>query len=73
MRLGEYQISTQSDCTNFSRKNQCAPPVDDVEIAEFLIHQDFGAIYNDIALIRLNRTVQFTRKTTKINGLIYMF
>ncbi|XP_065359433.1 uncharacterized protein LOC135953451 [Calliphora vicina] len=59
VRLGEYQISTTIDCTNVSRKNHCAPPVEDIGIEEMIIHEHFHGIYNDIALIRLNRKVEF--------------
>ena len=64
MRLGEYQISTAVDCTNVTRKNQCAPPVEDIGIEEFIIHENYtlNGIYSDIALIRLKQPVEFKRK-----------
>ncbi|XP_065359422.1 uncharacterized protein LOC135953441 [Calliphora vicina] len=71
-RLGEYQISTDKDCTNSTRKNVCADPVEDVGIEEILIHENYqGNLYYDIALIRLNRTVQFQRHIKPICLPIY--
>ncbi|KAM7359483.1 transmembrane protease serine 9-like [Cochliomyia hominivorax] len=71
VRLGEYQISTTEDCTNSTRKKQCAPPVEDVGIEEMIIHEDFQNVYNDIALIRLNRKIEFQRHIKPICLPIY--
>ncbi|XP_037805294.1 serine protease grass-like [Lucilia sericata] len=62
VRLGEYQISTERDCTNSTRKNICADPVEDVGIEEIFIHENYQRnLHHDIALLRLNRTVEFKR------------
>ncbi|XP_065372231.1 transmembrane protease serine 9-like [Calliphora vicina] len=71
VRLGEFQISTPVDCTNVIRKKQCAPPVEDVEIEEVIIHENYQSIYNDIALIRLRRKVEFKRHIKPICLPIY--
>uniref|UniRef100_A0A1A9WIZ6 CLIP domain-containing serine protease n=1 Tax=Glossina brevipalpis TaxID=37001 RepID=A0A1A9WIZ6_9MUSC len=67
VRLGEYNISSPLDCTN-SIKSECAPPVEDVGIEEILIPDNYRkhGLHDDIALIRLNRTVEFRRQLKPI-------
>lgn len=63
VRLGEHQISTERDCTNVRRKNICAPPVEDIEFDDIIIHEKYSRnLYHDIALLRLKRKIQFQRK-----------
>ncbi|KAM7360105.1 ovochymase-like isoform 1-T2 [Cochliomyia hominivorax] len=69
VRLGEYQINNSIDCS--ARGTQCSPPVEDVGIEKVIIHENYQNIYNDIALIRLNRKVEFTRHIKPICLPIY--
>lgn len=52
VRLGEYDLSVDYDSDH-----------EDVEISEIVHHPAYNGVqaYNDIALIRLNRTVSFGR------------
>ncbi|EDV30423.1 uncharacterized protein Dana_GF23281 [Drosophila ananassae] len=63
IRLGEHRISTLEDCRQQGRKKKCAPPVLDVGIEKYLIHEKYDSrhIMNDIALLRLNTTVSFQK------------
>lgn len=63
IRLGEWNTATDPDCYGAFRT--CVPekPID-VGIENVIVHPDYvdGSTdrYHDIALIRLNRQVQFT-------------
>uniref|UniRef100_A0A182TI02 CLIP domain-containing serine protease n=1 Tax=Anopheles melas TaxID=34690 RepID=A0A182TI02_9DIPT len=60
VRLGEFDTTTTIDCVN----DDCADPVRDVLINAYVVHPDYykqnGADYNDIALLQLSETVEFT-------------
>lgn len=64
VRLGEYNTDTDEDCITIMNIKQCAPTPVDVAVAESIAHEDYDPYntnqYNDIALLRLSRTVQFT-------------
>ncbi|KAL1448922.1 hypothetical protein WDU94_000171, partial [Cyamophila willieti] len=51
VRLGEWNTTGDPDCQG----DLCAPPVQDINIAEVIVHNDykFPTVKNDIALIRL--------------------
>ncbi|XP_307757.5 uncharacterized protein LOC1269161 [Anopheles gambiae] len=60
VRLGEFDTTTTIDCV----EDDCADPVRDVPINAYVVHPDYykqnGADYNDIALLQLSETVEFT-------------
>uniref|UniRef100_A0A182YKD5 CLIP domain-containing serine protease n=1 Tax=Anopheles stephensi TaxID=30069 RepID=A0A182YKD5_ANOST len=60
VRLGEFDTTTATDCVN----DDCADPVRDVLISAYLVHPEYykqnGADYNDIALLLLSESVEFT-------------
>uniref|UniRef100_A0A3F2YTX9 CLIP domain-containing serine protease n=1 Tax=Anopheles christyi TaxID=43041 RepID=A0A3F2YTX9_9DIPT len=60
VRLGEFDTTTAIDCEN----EDCADPVRDVLISAYVVHPEYykqnGADYNDIALLQLSETVEFT-------------
>lgn len=60
MRLGEWDLSSPSDCDD----GNCSDPPLDVPIVEWIPHEDYDpnarAQQNDIALLRLERSVPFT-------------
>lgn len=60
VRLGEWDLSRDSDCN----ENYCAEPALDVPVVERISHEQYvsgsKAQENDIALLRLGRSVQFT-------------
>uniref|UniRef100_A0A2C9GV95 CLIP domain-containing serine protease n=1 Tax=Anopheles dirus TaxID=7168 RepID=A0A2C9GV95_9DIPT len=60
VRLGEFDTTTTTDCQN----DVCADPVRDVLINDHIVHPDYykenGADYNDIAMLQLAESVEFT-------------
>ncbi|KAF2895868.1 hypothetical protein ILUMI_10303 [Ignelater luminosus] len=58
IRLGEWKISSPEDC----EEQNCADPVVDLKIEEKIVHPDYGSrkSKNDIALLRLDRNIEFT-------------
>lgn len=64
VRLGEHDLRTERDCESFPNLGQlCSEPVVDVGVEESIPHPDFDKRFNisdDIALLRLERNVQFT-------------
>ncbi|XP_055609288.1 CLIP domain-containing serine protease B4-like [Uranotaenia lowii] len=63
IRLGEYDTENAEDC-NYHEPDDCVNAVKDILVAAYYIHDDYyqenGADYNDIALIRMAETVEFT-------------
>lgn len=65
VRLGDWNIATERDCDNsFVGEPICSDPPVDVAIAEKIPHESYNPQskdqHNDIALLRLARSVQFT-------------
>lgn len=62
MRLGEWDTEATEDC---DRRSICADPVVDVPVAEAFPHEGYNyrspARENDIAVIRLQRKVSYTK------------
>lgn len=60
VRLGEWDTTTPIDCD----QGECAPPHIDVPIESIIGHRDYNPRVknqpNDIALIRMNRFVEYT-------------
>ncbi|XP_065073263.1 transmembrane protease serine 9-like [Ochlerotatus camptorhynchus] len=61
VRLGEHTIGQDRDCNGLDDNSDCAPPVRDYRIECIIRHQSYtpGTISHTIALIRLDRNVQF--------------
>ncbi|XP_047994678.1 CLIP domain-containing serine protease 14D-like [Leguminivora glycinivorella] len=65
VRVGEYDVDTATDCVG----DTCESDVQDIEIEEAIPHPDKYLQYpirNDIGLIRLNDTVQFSKNAGAI-------
>lgn len=62
VRLGEYDTSTEIDCTIIGKEELCAPPVQDISIEEAIHHPDYDSprFSNDVAVIRLSRPANMT-------------
>ncbi|XP_034246654.1 serine protease easter-like [Thrips palmi] len=62
VRLGEQDASSEIDCSFVSGKQVCAPPPVDVVIERIIKHNNYGekSLQDDIALLRLAATVEFT-------------
>lgn len=72
VRLGEHDIYKAKDCEN---PNNCNDPPLDVEIEESIMHPNYEVnnknFHNDIALLRLQRKVDMTRKLPKKYNFFY--
>ncbi|KAH8278886.1 hypothetical protein KR018_010776, partial [Drosophila ironensis] len=65
VRLGEWDTRTDPDCvTQMNGKRLCAPPHIDIGVEKGIIHEQYRPNSvdqrNDIALVRLKRSVTFT-------------
>ncbi|KAK4878929.1 hypothetical protein RN001_007075 [Aquatica leii] len=62
VRLGEYNIKHNVDCVKFSEMDDCSNPVEDISIEKRIKHPKYNRRLgtNDIALLKLNRSVTFT-------------
>lgn len=60
VRLGEYDVSTESDCDKMT--GICAPPVQDFYIEDIVAHPEYNkkTFINDIALVRLATSANLT-------------
>ncbi len=60
VRLGEWDTSTDEDCD----RGDCSDPAVDVAVEEVITHESYNpnskAQENDIALLRLSRSVAYT-------------
>ncbi|XP_031344107.1 phenoloxidase-activating factor 1-like isoform X1 [Photinus pyralis] len=62
VRFGEYNIKHDVDCVKFSDIDDCSNPVEDVGIERKIKHPNYNRRtgVNDIALLRLNRSVSYS-------------
>ncbi|XP_017785725.1 PREDICTED: serine protease easter-like [Nicrophorus vespilloides] len=68
IRLGEWNTSSTSDCVNIGKKKECSDPVLNMgfeRITPFAGYED-GSRYNDIALIRLDRDIKYSKFVSPI-------
>ena len=67
VRLGEWDQSTEMDCTN-DIKTDCAPPVQDIKVESFKVHEMYNdeLSVNDIMMIKLEHPVQYARNIRTI-------
>lgn len=65
IRLGEFDSETDIDCDY----RTCAEPVQDFYPVRILVHKDYGnpSFKNDIALIKLDRNVEYNCKFAKVS------
>ncbi|XP_043655828.1 spaetzle-processing enzyme [Drosophila teissieri] len=71
VRLGEHNTSTNPDCITLdSGYHQCAPPHRQVNVEQVTVHPGFFSIgtafINDIALLRLQFPVRYTKQIRPI-------
>lgn len=61
-RIGEYNTSASLDCVDGPFGQDCIDNVLEIPFEEILIHPEFSkrTYTHDIALLRLNTTVQYT-------------
>ncbi|KAF2896312.1 hypothetical protein ILUMI_09875 [Ignelater luminosus] len=62
VHLGEWNITTDPDCQEYVANDLCADPVLKIKAKEIISHPLYNSKnkYNDIALIRLEKKIQFT-------------
>ena len=78
VRLGEHTIGNKIDCDidEKTKQSTCADPPVDINVQKILIHQGFVNVasgmqlVNDIALLRLERPVNFTSMYCLMNLLL---
>ncbi|XP_050508539.1 CLIP domain-containing serine protease HP8-like isoform X2 [Diabrotica virgifera virgifera] len=65
VRLGEYNVQTQIDCSPTT--NYCAPPTQDFQIEKIIIHPAYNSktFSDDIALIKLKGSANFDLDNVK--------
>lgn len=65
VRLGEWNTTSSPDCQQFKTDRVCAPPHIDIPIDRIKVHENYvpqgvANYSNDIALLRLERSVTFS-------------
>lgn len=65
VRLGEWDTTTTNDCDDsLVNEKVCSDPVVDITVEEKIVHENYESNsknqHNDIALLRLSRTVKYT-------------
>ena len=62
VRLGEWKLSTETDCDETSIPPYCSDPYRDFEVEEAIPHENFNHLnknqHNDIALLRLTEKIE---------------
>lgn len=56
MRLGEYDLSHEIDCSDEEDPDSCAPPYQDIAVAKFMFHVDYNdkvISSSDIGIVQL--------------------
>jgi hypothetical protein len=64
VRLGEWDKRTNPDCQEFLNEKMCNDPHVEIGIAKIITHPKFvstNTIYHDIALLKLERDVEYTK------------
>ncbi|XP_070509258.1 melanization protease 1-like [Chironomus tepperi] len=65
VRLGDWDTRTDPDCQELINEHVCNDPYVDVPVAKIISHEDYDLNsinhYNDIALLKLQRNVKFTK------------
>ena len=72
VRLGEQDASKDTDCSFVAGEQVCAPPVVDRPIERIVKHKNYGEnrFQNDIALLRMASTVDFTGESEQLSVLV---
>ncbi|XP_058816383.1 uncharacterized protein LOC131679667 [Topomyia yanbarensis] len=68
VRLGENDINSPIDCNIIDNEKECAPPPQDIRVEENIRHPQHSNRWkkNDIALLRLERAVEFSHSVRPI-------
>ena len=65
VRLGDWDTRTNPDCQDFLNEHVCNAPYVDIPVAQAISHEGYDPNsknqYNDIALLKLERDVKFTK------------
>ena len=69
VRLGEHDLSTEKDCEDKNTPDEiCAEKIQEYRFEELIPHKEYnrpGRFANDIALIRLDRDIDFRPDNVK--------
>lgn len=64
VRLGEWDITRQTDCDDSQGQLDCSDPPVDIPVKDIIPHESYNPAvrhnFNDIALLRLSRKVRYT-------------
>lgn len=64
VRLGDWDTNSNPDCQDKLNERICNDPFVEVPISDIIVHESYDpdsrSQYHDIALLRLQRNVQFT-------------
>ncbi|XP_014372218.2 CLIP domain-containing serine protease 2 [Papilio machaon] len=67
VRIGEYDLSTEIDCTGEDAFIQCAPKYQEIDVSEQIYHEAYNndpLIINDIGLLRLKKSVDLSYRNS---------
>lgn len=68
VRVGDYNINTKEDCQGEGPFYVCENYIQDVGVKEFIVHENYSTFpftQNDIALLRLKKAIDVSRKNIK--------
>lgn len=70
VRLGEHDLGTDPDCRQLGRKKVCNPVIEEFGVEKIITHPRYNERkrVNDIALIKLDRDVEFKSIYTNKNS-----
>lgn len=72
--LGEYDTRTKTDCVEVDGYRQCAPPAKSFKVQRAFLHPGWRERQeDDIALLRLDKRVQFNGMFTALNNTLNSF
>ncbi|XP_001650899.2 melanization protease 1 [Aedes aegypti] len=64
VRLGEWDVESDLDCTGTGNDRSCAPPIQEFDLERIIPHEGFSVKnsnkVHDIALVRLSRDAQYS-------------
>ncbi|XP_050087131.1 transmembrane protease serine 9-like isoform X2 [Anopheles aquasalis] len=67
VRLGDYDLSTTTDCVELEGQRRCAPPLQIVAVDKIIVHEQYNTpnYANDIALLKLRDRAKITQDNIK--------
>lgn len=70
VRLGEWDVESDEDCTGTGSERDCAPPVQEFDLERIIAHEGFSVKnsnrVNDIALVRMSGDAEYSNYVVPI-------